>query len=122
MSIMTALSVLLLAQGIPGVMSGHSDETKDTAFEQISAGENREAIAMLEAALSDNPDDPALLINLGSAYAELGEFEQATRYYEAAEASKERYWLELADGEWVDSRSAARVALLKLEERALAMR
>lgn len=122
MSIMTALSVLLLAQATPGAFGEQATDTKDAAFEQLMAGENREAIAMLEAALADNPDDPALLINLGSAYAELGDFERASAYYRAAANSDVRYRLELADGEWVDSRRAARVALLRLEERALAMR
>ena len=122
MSIMTAMSVLLLAQATPGALPEESSETRAAAFEQISVGENREAIAMLQAALLDNPDDPALLINLGSAHAQLGEIERAMSYYQAAETSKIRYWLELADGEWVDSRRAARIALLSLEERALAMR
>lgn len=122
MSIMAALSVLLLAQASPGATAEQATDTTNAAFEEISAGENREAIAMLEMALTDNPDDPALLINLGSAYAELGEYEQAAQYYRAAAESDVRYRLELADGEWVDSRRAARVALLRLEERALAMR
>ncbi len=122
MSIMTALGVLLLAQASPGATAEQATDTKNAAFEEISAGENREAIAMLEMALTDNPDDPALLINLGSAYAELGEYDQAAQYYRAAAKSGVRYRLELADGEWVDSRRAARVALLRLEERALAMR
>lgn len=122
MSIITALGAILLAQATVGASVDHTTEKRDAAFEQISAGENRAAIAILEVALVDNPDDPALLINLGSAYAELGEIERASHYYRAAGQSKQRYRLELADGTWMDSRRAARAALLILEERALAMR
>lgn len=122
MSMMTALSVLLLAQTGPIAAAEQTNVTTDAAYEQISTGETAEAIVLLEAALADNPDDPALLINLGSAYSEMGELDRAAEYYRAAASSDVRYRLELADGEWVDSRRAARLALLRLEERALALR
>lgn len=122
MTIMTALGVLLLAQTGPISAAEQTSVTKDTAYEQIAAGENAEAIALLEEALAENPGDPALLINLGSAYSETGALDRAAAYYREAAASDIRYRLELADGEWVDSRRAARLALLRLEERALALR
>lgn len=122
MSMMTALGVLLLAQAGPIAAAEQTNITTDAAYEEISAGENRAAIALLEAALKENPGDPALLINLGSAHSEIGELDRAAEYYRAAADSDVRYRLELADGEWVDSRRAARMALLRLEERALALR
>ena len=122
MSIMSALSVLLLAQAGPGAMAEQANDRVDAAYEEMASGQTRAAIVRLEAALVENPGDPALLINLGSAYVELGEIEKASAYYLAAAESRTRYRLQLADGEWVDSRRAARLALLKLEERALAMR
>ena len=64
---------------------------------------------------------PVQLINLGSAYAQVGDTEKAAQYYGEAAASERRYQLELADGSWVDSRRAARTALLRLEEARLAM-
>lgn len=122
MSIMSALSVLLLAQAGPGVMAEQANDRVDAAYEQIASGEISAAIVRLESALAENPGDPALLINLGAAYSEAGDLERAAEYYRAAAESDTRYRLQLANGEWLDSRRAARVALLRLEERALAMR
>ena len=96
-------------------------ETHDVAYETLASGEARQAITNLEMLLDANPGDPALLINLGSAHAELGEADRAEQYYRAAADSDIRYQLELADGSWVDSRRAARTALLRLKDATLAM-
>ena len=117
-----ALALLLSAQSGPAVLIGDGIEQTDVAYAELREGTPDTAIAALEALRAENPDDPALLINLGSAYAEAGDAERAAAMYRAAEASEVRYRLELANGEWVDSRAAARLALRTLEERALAMR
>ena len=114
---------LMVAQAAPPALMAGMNETqqRDAAYEELSQGETDAAIARLEANLTENPDDPALLINLGSAWAARGEKEKAADYYRAAATSDVRYRLELADGEWVDSRSAARLALRVLEQTAVAM-
>ncbi len=117
------MGTLFLAQAgsLAAVGEMEKTETHEVAYETLAAGEARQAIANLEALREQNPGDPALLINLGSAYAELGDTEAAARYYRAAAESEIRYQLELADGTWVDSRRAARTALLRLEESRVAM-
>jgi hypothetical protein len=59
--------------------------------------------------------DPAALINLGAAYARLGQKDRALAMFRAAIASPDRYDLQLSDGRWMDSRAAARLAATALE-------
>jgi Flp pilus assembly protein TadD len=96
-------------------------EQHDVAFETLASGQANAAVTALEALRSENPGDPALLINLGSAYAELGQLDQAEACFREAADSEVRYQLELADGSWIDSRRAARSALLNLEQARLAL-
>ncbi len=118
------MGTLFLAQAgsLAAVGELEKTESHDVAYETLASGEARQAIENLEGLLEQNAGDPALLINLGSAYAQIGDTETAARYYREAAASETRYQLELADGSWVDSRRAARTALLRLEEAELAMR
>lgn len=111
-------AILMIAQVGPTAATTPPDiETRDVQYETIVSGETREAIAQLEQARAENPEDPALLINLGAAYAAIGEYRLAEQAYRDAIASDDRYELELANGDWIDSRRAARLALLSLEER-----
>lgn len=80
------------------------------SYTQLAQGDNAGAIA----ALSSERSDPSRLINLGTAYARTGERAKAEAAYEAARASDVRYDLELADGRWMDSKAAARLALARL--------
>lgn len=96
-------------------------EQQDVAYDSLAAGEAREAVASLEALRAENPGDPALLINLGSAYAQLGDVARAEVCFREAADSETRYQLELADGSWVDSRRAAQTALRQLRDRAVAL-
>lgn len=89
----------------------------DAAYAELAAGETEDAIAHLEAELERNPGQPALLINLGTAYARAGRTDDARKAYRAAIAARERVELELADGSWEDSRDTARIALNNLEQR-----
>lgn len=117
-----ALAATLFAQaGSMAVVDEPMLEQRPVAYEALAAGEARSAITTLEALRTENPDDPALLINLGSAYVAIGDLERAEESYRAAAASDIRYQLELADGSWVDSRRAARTALLALEQSRMAM-
>ncbi|KLE34916.1 hypothetical protein AAW00_10870 [Aurantiacibacter luteus] len=109
-------------QSVTAVMVDQQVERQDVAYEQLVAGQTEAAVAELEARLLDHPGDPALLINLGSAWSQLGNAERAEYYYRLARDADETYELELADGRWIDSRDAARLALASVELRALASR
>jgi tetratricopeptide (TPR) repeat protein len=89
------------------------------AYEALSAGKTREAIAILEASRAD---DPSRFINLGAAYARLGRQDDARRAYLAAIASTERADVELSNGLIMDSRELARIALQRLSSPQLAAR
>lgn len=110
------LAFVLLAQAGPSAATTQPDiETRDVEYDALVSGKARTAIAQLEQARAENPGDPALLINLGAAYAAVGEYSQAQQAYRDAIASEDRYELELANGDWIDSRRAARMALLSLD-------
>jgi len=120
---MLALAALASAQaGMAPPLVDTDLQQKDVAYEELANGQTDAAIIQLEAHLKDNPEDPALLINLGSAWAAKGEFETAAKLYERAARSDVRYRMELADGNWVDSRRAARLALTNIEQQRLALR
>jgi len=89
----------------------------DVAYAAMSSGRTEAAIAQLQRALATDPSDPAALINLGTAYARLGRNQEAAKLFRAAIVSSNQYDLQLADGRWVDSRRAARMAAAMLERR-----
>lgn len=115
------VSALILAQGVP-FAAEKEPAPADTAYEELAAGRTEGAIASLEASLKETPGDPALLINLGTAYARAGRMEEARDAFRAAIAAKDRYQVELADGSWEDSRKVARLALDSLDRTAFAAR
>ncbi|VWX48950.1 hypothetical protein [Novosphingobium sp. 9U] len=86
----------------------------DVAYAELAAGNAVAALRKLEEPSVDR-SDPAVLINLGSAYARQGATDKALAALRAAVTSSERYDLELADGSWMDSREVARIALAKLQ-------
>lgn len=94
-------------------------ERSDVGCEALVRGDNSGAIAEILEKQGTATDDPAALINLGTAHARLGQPSKARSFYQAAILSNDRYDLELADGTWMDSRAAARLAVEKLETGAL---
>jgi cytochrome c-type biogenesis protein CcmH/NrfG len=126
MTVTLILGTLFAAQAIAVSVPGPDirlDQQKDVAFEDLSAGRTAQAIATLEAKLLEEPNDPAVLINLGTAYSRTGETQRAEAAFQAALESDTFYQLELADGSWSDSRQAARRALESLDRKTtLAMR
>ena len=90
-------------------------EQKQVAYEALVEGDAERAMVHLEERRLEEPEDPALLINLGASYARLGRPGQAAAAYRAAIDSQTQYRLELADGRWLDSRRAARMALARLD-------
>lgn len=95
----------------------------DVGYSELSSGRPAQAIEVIRANDALSSDDPAALINLGSAYVMLGDKAKARECYRAAIISDERYELQLANGSWMDSRRAARVAVDMLASgRTLALR
>ncbi len=110
MSATAILAGLLLAQSAPLALVQNTPASVDVAYEEISQGRNEAAITRI-LANRDLAEDPAALINLGTASARMGDAAKAQDYYRAALASPNRVYLELADGRWMDSRRAAEVAI-----------
>lgn len=99
------------------------DQAADAAYAELAAGRTAEAIAHIEEARANGSANPALLINLGTAYAQQGRFDEAREAYRAAIAADDAMFLETADGKWVESRTLARIALGRLDgSETLAMR
>ncbi|NIJ39042.1 Flp pilus assembly protein TadD [Sphingopyxis panaciterrae] len=103
------------AQSIFVVTAPQPDSgTLPVAYAELKAGDNRAAVAKLTGDTTLDARDPSRLINLGTAYARLGQAGNAAAAYEAAIDSPIRYDVELASGDYVDSRWAARTALANL--------
>jgi len=111
MSVSLLLAGALAAQSASQLtVNAPAMDQVDVAYEELSQGMNLEAVNELEGSALVMAEDPAALLNLGTAYARLGHMEKARESYRTAMSSDERYVLELADGSWVDSRRAAKMA------------
>ena len=114
---LVALGVSAPAAAQSIVVSGTDDgklSTLSVAYEELQAGQN---VAARDILIESNisADDPSRLINLGTAYARLGQSADAAAAYRAAMTTPIRYDVELAGGQYMDSRWAARTALARLE-------
>lgn len=110
---LTAIILAMAAQTVPGPVPKPLPQT-DVAYQELVTGNSGAAVIKLEQS-AESSADPALLINLGTAYAKQGATAKALAAFRAAIASPERYDLELADGTWMDSRDLARHALASLQ-------
>jgi Flp pilus assembly protein TadD len=120
---MILASAALAGATVPVEVSAPRAEAADVAFDELRAGQAQAAIQRIRANRAVEADDPSALINLGAAHARIGQTEQARGYYLAAVASRQRYDVELADGRWMDSRRAARLAIeLQAKGATLALR
>lgn len=121
MSVTALFAGVLLAQAAPLALVQNEPARVDVAYEDMSQGRNEAAISHILAnrALAE---DPAALINLGTASARMGDAAKARDYYNAAATSRTVVYLELADGSWMDSRRAARAAMDGLAKGAFAAR
>ncbi len=84
------------------------------AYDALMAGDNQAAVARLE---SSKLKDPAVMINLGQAYARTGRTGDAAKMFTAAMNSNRSFDLVLADGQVINSRKAAAIALDDLNGR-----
>ncbi|MBB3860624.1 Flp pilus assembly protein TadD [Novosphingobium hassiacum] len=95
----------------------------EVGYGELVAGRPEAAIARIERGGLARAGDPLALINLGTAYKMVGRKDEAQRMYRAAATSDQRYDVELANGRWVDSRSAANMAIAGIgREDVLALR
>jgi tetratricopeptide (TPR) repeat protein len=78
------------------------------ALEQMQAAEKEVSPAASR--------DPARLINMGLAYAKLGDVASARQHYQAAITAPASFDIILSDGRVMDSRVAARHALRRLDQ------
>jgi tetratricopeptide (TPR) repeat protein len=90
-------------------------EAPELAARTLAAGRSDEARATLERASLADPRDPAVLINLGIAYAQAGDEARARAAFAKALACEEVIELDTADGSSTDSRRLARKALRMLD-------
>lgn len=113
---MTLIAIVLAAAaaGQPVPAPAAAAGITDVAYTELTTGNADAAVRKLEESLGSE-NDPAVLINLGTAYAKQGATDKALAAFRAAVASRDRYDLELADGSWMDSREAARIALGNLQ-------
>lgn len=87
----------------------------DLAAATLATGRGDEAIVTLQRASAADPHDPAVMINLGIAYAHRGDDAKARAAFEAALTCHEVVDLDTADGSTTDSRRLARRAIRMLE-------
>ncbi|MEM1051115.1 MAG: hypothetical protein AAGI28_03380, partial [Pseudomonadota bacterium] len=107
---------MALGIGLPAHASTQQTQTHDPglAVAALADGKSLAAISQLEVELKQDPSDPALLINLGIAYAQSGDEIAAHAHFEAALRSRQVIDLDTANGRTTDSRKLARVALAML--------
>lgn len=110
------LAVAMAAAPVPSSAGADVQSQPASLSAATLANEGTEAtISRILASGKVEERDPAALINLGTAYARLGQRDRALAMFRAAISSPERYDLQLADGRWMDSRAAARLAAAALE-------
>jgi Tfp pilus assembly protein PilF len=86
-------------------------------FEALMANDNERALRQLLSERSIPRSDPARLINLGRAYARLGNVDKARESFEAAANCRDDFDLILSDGSIINSRKAAKIAIRNLDQR-----
>lgn len=101
-----AIIGLLLAQAAPITVEAPRN-ADDVAYHELAESRPADALAALE----NGTDDPAALLNRGTAQLRLGQRDAALASYRAALSSRVNYDLELQSGAWVNSRDAARHAI-----------
>lgn len=87
----------------------------DLAVAPLMAYRNNEAIAVLERSRLADPQDPAVLINLGIAYAQIGKEAEARALFTSALEKRAALDLATSGGRVADSRQLARRALRMLD-------
>lgn len=89
-------------------------------YDALVSGDNEQAIAQILGNERVSRSDPAKLINLGQAYARTGRTAEAARLFTTAMQKRDQIDLVLANGQVINSREAARQALIGLQTRVAA--
>lgn len=118
MSVML-LAALAMAQAAPSSTSASltlsAEAPKlEVAYRELAADRPADAVARIETNRAMR-SEPAALLNLGTAYARMGQADKAREAFRTAARSSQHYYLQLADGRWMDSREAARLAMRRLD-------
>jgi len=79
-TLIIVLSVLLVSCASTSEKAPDVD-LSEQAFDAISAGDFEQAEALLEVALSINPDNPFAILNMGVVYQNTGRIEKAREQY-----------------------------------------
>lgn len=112
MALGTLAALAMLAQAMePAIVNAPRADRADVGYDELMQGQPDLAIERIRANRSLSANDPAALINLGAAHVRIGRPKEAQSYFIAAITSDDRQDLELADGRWMNSRRAARIAL-----------
>lgn len=109
-----AIGAFGLAQTSSVALANAPVQNSSASTEAVGA-QAKSAIASLQDALNADPTDPALMINLGIAFAQDGETEKARAMFKQAMVNSEPVDLETASGGWTDSKRLARKALAMLD-------
>lgn len=113
-----AIAAGLAMVAMPAMAQGSDSEIGYTkgalAYDALVSGDNEAAVKTLE---SSKLSDPAVMINLGQAYARTGRTGDAAKMFMAAMNSNRSFDLVLADGQVINSRKAAEIALNNLNGR-----
>lgn len=120
MSILVSLAIAAAATGTPPVVvEGERTRNDDVAqgfgYAELAMGDDRAAIADIRENGTADAADPARLINLGIAYARIGDTERARVLFQQARDSQDSARLETAEGKWVATRTLAQRGLRMLD-------
>jgi uncharacterized protein HemY len=110
-----AFSVAVPAK--PGAVGEISYPQGSIGYEALMRGDNERAVSQILASAQVSKHGPAKLLNLGRAYARMGQAEKAAEFFKAAMQARESVDLVLADGRVMNSKVAAREALANLQMR-----
>lgn len=113
------LGILAAASATTALANGPSGEVGYTrgalGFDALVRADYRTAEQQLEARQGVAANDPARLLNLGLVHWQTGRTDSARALFVAVRDSHRSVMLELANGESIDSRDAARRALARME-------
>jgi Flp pilus assembly protein TadD len=110
-------AISVAAQAQPGAVDEISYPRGSIGYEALMRGDNQRAISQIMASEQVSKHDPAKLLNLGRAYARIGQIERAEGYFKAVMQARDSVDLVLADGRVMNSKVVARVAFANLQKR-----